>query len=69
MVFTKDNALVNHIILIYKQILYFKRDMKIDNFMPLFVNKFNESYQIEEYIAHSKNKLLIHNSKWKQYKF
>ena len=43
--------------------------MKIDNFMPLFVNKFNESYQIEEYIAHSKNKLLIHNSKWKQYKF
>ena len=66
---TKDNAFVNHIILIYKQILYFKRDMKIDHFMPLFVNKFNESYQIEEYIAHSKNKLLIHNSKWKQYKF
>ena len=53
----KDNALVNHIILIYKQILYFKRDRKIVNFMPLFVNKFNESYPIEEYIAHSKNKL------------
>ena len=60
---TKDNALVNHIILIYKQILYYKRDMKIVNFMPPFVNKFNQSYQIEEFIAQSKNKLLIHNSK------
>ena len=40
--------------------------MKIVNFMPLFVNKFNQSYQIEESIAQSKNKLFIHNSKWKQ---
>ena len=42
--------------------------MIIVNFMPVFVNKFNESYQIEEFIAQSKNKLLIYNSKWKQYK-
>ena len=32
---TKENALINHIILIYKQILSIKRDMKIVNFMPL----------------------------------
>ena len=36
--------------------------MKIVNFLPAFVNKFNECYQIEESIAQSKNKLLIHNS-------
>ena len=40
---------------------------KLDTCTLLFLIK--PDYQIEESIAQSKNKLLIHNSKWKQYKF
>ena len=44
-----ENDLVNHIILIYKQILFYHRDRtrnNSNNLMPYFINKLNQSFQM-----------------------
>ena len=65
-----ENDLVNHIILIYKQILFYHRDRtrnNSNNLMPYFINKLNQSFQMEQLIAKDKNKVILHERKWKLY--
>ena len=54
-----ENDLVNHIILICKQILFYHRDQtrnNSNNLMPYFINKLNQSFQMEQLIAKIKTR-------------
>ena len=64
----KNNALANHFLLVYKQILFYHRE-KGSNYslLPHFINKLNTVVHLERIIAKSKNKLTTHDKKWKQF--
>ena len=54
-----ENDLVNRIILIYKQILFYHRDRtrnNSNNLMPYFINKLNQSFQMEQLTAKIKTR-------------
>ena len=38
-----------------------------NNLMPYFINKLNQSFQMEQLIAKNKNKVILHERKWKLY--
>ena len=64
----KNNALANHFLLVYKQILFYHKE-KGSNYslLPHFINKLNTVVHLERIIAKSKNKLTTHDKKWKQF--
>ena len=63
-----QNALINHIILIYKQILFNHRNTKTKNkLMAHFVKRLNDVRILECNIARTKNKSTLHNMKWRLY--
>ena len=62
---SKSNALLNHFLLIYKQILYIHRDRKSTyDLLPYFIRKVNEIITVERKIANNRNKLSAHKRKW-----
>ena len=63
-----QNALINHIILIYKQILFNHRNTKTNHkLLAHFVKRLNDVRILEYNIARTKNKSTLHNMKWRLY--
>ena len=63
-----QNALINHIILIYKQILFNHRNTKTNHkLLAHFVKRLNDVRILECNIARTKNKSTLHNMKWRLY--
>jgi hypothetical protein len=61
-----DNALVNHVLLIYKQVLFYNREKGNEtNLMSFFLTKLKNTRNIELIIAKKRNKLYTHYKKWR----
>ena len=64
----KENLLCNHIILMFKIIMYRGRDMGNTPTLAIFKNYLSDIYEIETKIATNKCKLAKNNKKWRFYK-
>ena len=63
--FRKDVPLLNHIILLAKQVIYQSRHLNIKPSLSLLKTKLKSAYQSEFFIAEQNNSIDIHNAKWK----
>ena len=63
--FRKDMPLLNHIILLGKQVIYQSRHLNIKPSLSLLMTKLKDAYQLEFFIAKQNNTIDIHNAKWK----
>ena len=61
----KDLPLLNHIILLGKQVIYQSRHLNIKPSLSLLKMKLKNAYQLEFFIAKQNNAIDIHNAKWK----
>ena len=64
-IYEKDLQLINHIILLGKQIIYLCRSLSLKPSLTLLIEKVKYTYKLESWIAESNNSLDIHNNKWK----
>ena len=63
--FRKDVPLLNHIILLGKQVIYQSRHLNIKPSLLLLKTKLKNAYQLELLIAKQNNSIDIHNAKCK----
>ena len=63
-----DNILINHFILLYKQIVFYSREKFRYPSLTLFKSKIKETEYIEHKIALKKGKNLGNCKKWAKYK-
>ena len=64
--FRRDMPLLNHIILLGKQVIYQSRHLNIKPSLSLLKMKLKNANQLELLIASKQNKSIdIHNAKWK----
>ena len=63
--FRKDVPLLNHVILLGKQVIYQSRHLNIKPSLSLLKTKLKNAYQLELLIAQQNNSIDIHNAKWK----
>ena len=64
-IYEKNFQLINHIILLGKQIIYLCRSLSLKPSLTLLIEKVKYTYKLESWIAESNNSLDIHNNKWK----
>ena len=58
--------LLNHIVLIAKQTVFFCRRKSIAPSLIIFLAHLKKIFEIEEYLAKEKNKLNLHLEKWEK---
>jgi len=58
--------LLNHIVLIAKQTIFFCRRKSIALSLIIFLAQLKKIFKIEEYLAKEKNKLNLHLEKWEK---
>lgn len=63
--FRKDMPLLNHIMLLGKQVIYQSRHLNIKPSLSLLETKLKNAYQLELLIAKQNKSFDIHNAKWK----
>ena len=63
--YRKDAPLLNHIILLGKQVIYQSRHLNIKPYLSLLKTKLKNAYQLEVFIPKQNNSIDIHNAKWK----
>ena len=63
----EDTLILNHLILITKQYIYYCRNSTAKPFFRVLLSKVESIYQLESSIAKSNNKLNMHLLKWGKY--
>lgn len=63
--FRKDMPLLNHIMLLGKQVIYQSQHLNIKPSLSLLETKLKNPYQLELLIAKQNKSIDIHNAKWK----
>ena len=64
---SKENNLINHILLMFKMVLFEARNSIKPPTIHNFMAKLKDTYDVEHYIAGKKNKLSYHFMKWSLY--
>ena len=62
-IYEKDLRLINHIVLLGKQIIYQRRGLSLKPSLRLFIEIVKYRYKLESWIAESSNSLDIHENK------
>ena len=60
----KEYILINHLILLAKQMIYQCRGLNIKPSLTLLLAKIRYTFKLESLIAKNQNSLEIHNKKW-----
>ena len=63
----EDTLILNHLILITKQYIYYCRNSTAEPSFRVLLSKVESIYQLESWIAKSNNKLNVHLLKWGKY--
>ena len=64
--FSKDFILINHIIILCKQVIFQCRNLNIKPSLSLLKAKIKITHKLELSIAKQNKKLEVHNKKWKE---
>ena len=63
-----DCPLINHILLMFKIVIYKARNKEIIPNLNYFINYLKQTQKIEAKIAQNRNKMKYHNRKWRSLK-
>ena len=63
--FGEDKQLINHIVLLGKQVIFQSRYLNVNPSLPLLKAKLKNAYQLEVFIAKQNDAMDTHNEKWK----
>ena len=63
--FGEDKQLINHIVLLGKQVIFQGRHLNVNPSLPLLKAKLKNAYQLEVFIAKQNDAMDTHNEKWK----